>query len=125
MMRVRSLGGADMMHARSVCVSENACMYFWEGPNCVQVVKHPGSLWDVDVREVVDSAGNRHFWAITACSDGAVRLFSTNPAEWLPEDLRVDFEGGKRSDGIAQLFESVRGEGESAGSVWRGSASEW
>lgn len=89
MMRVKSMGGTDMMHVRSVSVSENAYMYFWEGPDCLQIVKHPASLWDVDVRHVVDPAGNPHFWAITACSDGMVRLFSTDPKEWLPEDVRV------------------------------------
>ena len=89
MMKVKSMGGADMMHVRSVSVSENAYMYFWEGPNCMQIVKHPASLWDVDVRHVIDPAGNSHVWAITACSDGILRLFSSNPRDWLPEEARV------------------------------------
>ena len=115
-MKVKSMGGSDIMNVRSVSVSENACMYFWQGADCVQIIKHPGSLWDVDVHEMIDSAGTRSLWAISACSDGTIRLFSTNPNDWLPKDVRVEMENW--GDGIAQLFESVRSEREPIGSVF-------
>ena len=48
-----------------ISVSEDANARVWKYNNLQQVIKHPNSLWDVDIQYE-----NGHYKLITACSDG-------------------------------------------------------
>ena len=57
-----------------VSVSEDSIARVWRFDSLQQVIKHPNSLWDIDIQQDYN-----HVQVITACSDGVLSLNS----EWL------------------------------------------
>lgn len=46
-------------------------VWCWTGGACVQSIEHPGCVWDAKFLENGD--------IVTACSDGVVRIWTSNP----------------------------------------------
>ncbi|OAO14031.1 hypothetical protein AV274_4288 [Blastocystis sp. ATCC 50177/Nand II] len=89
-MKVKALG-AEGDSLWSVSVSEDSKLRLWSNDQCVSEVPHPNSLWDVDYR-VREVDGRREVDLLTACSDGIVRLFSSEASCWLSLELRNKYK---------------------------------
>lgn len=49
---------------------DDKCLKFWENGQEIQSITHPGTVWNIAVLPNSDVA--------TSCSDGVVRIFSSN-----------------------------------------------
>ncbi len=54
-----------------ISVSEDRSVKVWDAEQCIQTISHPNGIWAL----TLDDQQN----IITACADGAVRIFTKNP----------------------------------------------
>ncbi|EAR99792.1 phospholipase a2 activating protein, putative (macronuclear) [Tetrahymena thermophila SB210] len=76
---------ACLSFGKYVSGSDDQSIKIWNDSTNIQSILHPGTVWSVTVN-------NRNHDIITACSDGSVRVFTTDPSRKAPAIEIEDFE---------------------------------
>ncbi|KNB43003.1 phospholipase [Blastocystis sp. subtype 4] len=95
-LRVKSIGSDWHLSC-----SDDDCMRIWQRADLFQEIKHPNCVWDVDFKGIFGdekngsnfgNSQNRHYYLLTACGDGTVRIWSDDELDLVTESERKDYE---------------------------------